>query len=296
MAILELPGTEQTQIHYNIPHLPVRLETRRLPSGSADTPHRHEDLEILQVLEGSVRLETKKMDVLLQPGDIFVICTQQMHSLSCGSASTAKYFSLHTNLLSLIDNHAVNMSLLYPVFFDAAAEGYLLPVSSSEYSELRDNLVRLSDFEDTRPLAWPLELSGVLRLLLAGICRSVLPARGNQIPGDEVQILESMVSFISRFYAEKIRLTDIAAAGRVGRSKCCQIFKSFLNLSPIDFLNSYRLSVSRDLLITTPFKVSVIAASCGFSHQSYYTRIFREKYGCTPNAYRMQNTEESPNF
>ncbi len=296
MAILEMPGTEQEQIHYNIPHLPVRLETRELSAGRPDAPHRHEDLEILQVQKGSVRLETRKQNVLLQPGDVFVICTQQVHTLSCGTAKSARIFSLHTNLLSLIDNHAVNISLLYPVFFDAAVEGCLFPASSAEFDELRSLFTRLSEFETDRPLAWPLELSGLLQLLLAGICRSVLPARQNGIPGDEVQILESMVSYISRFYAEKIRLTDIAAAGKVGRSKCCQIFKSYLNLSPIDFLNSYRLSVSRDLLITTPFKVSVIAASCGFSHQSYYTRIFREKYGCTPNAYRVQNTEESPNF
>lgn len=296
MAILNLLSMEEKRVHYNIPHLPIRLESLNLPAEELSAPHWHEDLEILMAAEGSLHLQTRQREVTLQKGDACIINPRQIHAVSCHLGAQARAFCMHADLHPMIDNHTLHMTLLYPMFYDTTADGYVLSASDPAHAEMLRMLVRVRIFETDRPTAWPLELTGLLNLLLAGACRLFLPAKGNPIPSTDVEALENMVSYISQFYAEKIQLADIAAAGKVGRSKCCQIFRSYLALSPVDFLNSYRLSVSKELLINTPFKVSVIATSCGFNHQSYYTRMFREKYGCTPNEYRLQNTRESPNF
>ena len=112
----------------------------------------------------------------------------------------------------------------------------------------------------------------------------------------ENDAINSMMDFITRFYGNKIHLDDIARAGNVCRSKCCALFKSYLNLTPIEFLNAYRLSISKDMLISTNYRISVIAVSCGFPHQSYYTKLFLQKYGYTPNEYRLKNVQDSPNY
>ena len=296
MALLELLSMDPEQIHYNIPHLPVRLETRELTDGSKQEPHWHEDLEVVLVLAGSVHVRTRYREEAVQPGEAFLLNPHQLHALSCGLGRHARVFFLHTDLYPLISNYTMNMTLLYPLFFEQSSDGYRLSPSVPEQAGMLSLLDRIRPFETTRPLAFALELSGLMHLFLADLCRTFLPDRENRIPSTDVEALENMVGYITHFYADRIQLSDIAAAGKVGRSKCCQIFKSYLNLSPVDFLNSYRLSVSRELLITSPYKVSDIAASCGFSHQSYYSRVFREKYGCTPNEYRLQNVEDSPNF
>ena len=293
MAILELLPMDAAQVHYNIPHLPIRLETWHLMDAGSCDPHWHEDLEILLVLEGSIVIRTRQRELPLQRGEAFVFNTRQLHAVTCGLGKHARLFSVHLDLRPLVNNYTLNVTLLYPLFFDASSDGFFLSVPEKDLLSL---LSQIMSFETDRPLGYPLELTGLLSIFLGRLCRVFLPARGNQIPAPDVAALESMIGYISRFYTEKIMLSDIAAAGKVGRSKCCEIFRSYLGLSPIDFLNSYRLSVSRELLITTPHKVSVIAASCGFSHQSYYSQLFREKYGYTPNEYRQQNVKDSPNF
>lgn len=109
----------------------------------------------------------------------------------------------------------------------------------------------------------------------------------------ELNIQKDMVSFIYQHYPEKISLTDIAAAGHVGRSKCCQIFKHYMQQSPVDFLNTYRLKISCRLLCTTQKSITEIAILCGFNHLSYFSKYFMECYGCTPREYRTLHEHET---
>ncbi len=94
-------------------------------------------------------------------------------------------------------------------------------------------------------------------------------------------------------YASRLTLDEIASSGGVCRSKCCQIFKKYLNHTPIEFLNTYRLKVSPYLLVQTNTPITEIAFSCGFNHLSYYSEMFRSYYGCTPKDYRLKASLES---
>ena len=95
-----------------------------------------------------------------------------------------------------------------------------------------------------------------------------------------------ILSYIYSHYSEPISLDEIAAAGKVCRNKCCQIFRRYLCQSPIDFLNHYRLEVSCHLLNTTKMSIAEICTACGFNHQSYYSKIFLRTYHCTPRDFR----------
>lgn len=70
------------------------------------------------------------------------------------------------------------------------------------------------------------------------------------------------------------------------RNKCCQIFKRYTNQSPIEFLNQYRLEISRNLLENKELSILEIAQYCGFNHSSYYSKLFYRSYHCTPTEYR----------
>ena len=83
-----------------------------------------------------------------------------------------------------------------------------------------------------------------------------------------------MVSYIFQNYSGRITLDDIAAAGNVSRSKCCRIFRDRLQQTPIDFLNQYRLQVSRRLLLEDGLSVTEAATACGFGHLSYFSKLF----------------------
>ncbi|MBO7169862.1 MAG: helix-turn-helix transcriptional regulator, partial [Clostridia bacterium] len=52
------------------------------------------------------------------------------------------------------------------------------------------------------------------------------------------------------------------------------------------YIIEYRLSVAKNLLLTTKNTISQVAEACGFASTSYFTKLFKEKNGIPPKEYR----------
>ena len=100
--------------------------------------------------------------------------------------------------------------------------------------------------------------------------------------------LREMMAFIGEHYSEDLTLDAIAEAGKVSRSKCTRLFRTYLQKSPIHHLHSYRLQRSVYLLNNTDLSISEIAFKCGFNQQSYYNRLFLRSFNMTPKEMRAR--------
>ena len=107
--------------------------------------------------------------------------------------------------------------------------------------------------------------------------------------------LKQMLSYIRQNYMHNISLEDIADAAMVSKSECLRCFRSRFDMTPIQYLIQCRLEMSRHLLGNTNLSVKEIAAKCGFEDAGYFGRLFRNRCGITPAAYRaeMLNQTES---
>lgn len=103
---------------------------------------------------------------------------------------------------------------------------------------------------------------------------------------DDVNIFKQMVIFIYQNYKKAIVLQDIAKSGNVGKSKCYELFKRYVNKTPNDFVNLYRLEKSKILLKNEDLSITEVALECGFNSGSYYAELFKKYNGCTPRNFR----------
>ena len=69
-----------------------------------------------------------------------------------------------------------------------------------------------------------------------------------------------------------------------------RIFKEETGKTLHNYLTYYRLRVSKNLLITTPYSIETIADMSGFCSASYYIKTFRSNIGMTPNKYRKSHS------
>lgn len=60
-----------------------------------------------------------------------------------------------------------------------------------------------------------------------------------------------------------------------------------------DLVADGRLSRAAFLLLTTDAPISQIANQCGYTNQSFFYKKFQERYGCTPAAYRQEDSAPS---
>ena len=92
---------------------------------------------------------------------------------------------------------------------------------------------------------------------------------------------------------QKISLDDVAAQISLSRSECSRFFKKQTGESMFDYLNSYRINKSIDLLRDTDMSIAEIASTVGFCSQSYYTDCFRKFKKITPKKYKELSSRQA---
>ena len=117
------------------------------------------------------------------------------------------------------------------------------------------------------------------------------PAVSDAISLSDRLRINSAMEFIESHYADPLTLDDIASHIYVGREECCRCFKRALKLSPFEYLTRFRLEKALEWLgqkETASQTISELAALAGFNNPSYFAKLFRETFHCTPSQYRKK--------
>ena len=88
-----------------------------------------------------------------------------------------------------------------------------------------------------------------------------------------------------------ITLDEMSKIIGVSRNQLVKDCKKVYGLTPIRFLQDYRLEHARKLLETTDLEITDIAFQSGFSDSGYFSKAFRGKYGITPTEWRNSDHE-----
>ena len=75
----------------------------------------------------------------------------------------------------------------------------------------------------------------------------------------------------------------------IGRSLLYSKFKALTGMTPNNFVLNYRLKHAATLLSQyADLPISEVSDRCGFSSPVYFSRCFKNQYGCTPQAYQRK--------
>ena len=103
------------------------------------------------------------------------------------------------------------------------------------------------------------------------------------------EIIEKAQEFINDNYREQIRLSDIANAVNLSPNYFHTIFSKNCGKTPRQYLEDYRISVAKKLLLTTKLTLEDIAERCGFETQQYLTTVFKAQTGFSPAQFKRQH-------
>jgi CheY-like chemotaxis protein len=105
-------------------------------------------------------------------------------------------------------------------------------------------------------------------------------------PGSEAQhIALKAMAYIHAYYSEPISRSDVAAHVGLSERHLTRCFHQEVGMTPITYLNRYRVKQAKALLDGGDKGITEIAVEVGFSSSSYFTRVFREEVGVSPRAY-----------
>lgn len=111
--------------------------------------------------------------------------------------------------------------------------------------------------------------------------------------GKESGYIKEAMAFIRNEYANGIGVNELAQHLNVSRSYLYTLFMKGLNISPRDFLQKYRITRARELLVLTELSVEAVGTSCGYGTAERFARAFKQEIGMTPTQFRKYYRNEN---
>ncbi len=95
----------------------------------------------------------------------------------------------------------------------------------------------------------------------------------------------AVAAHIQQHYAQSLQLRALAAMAQMSVAQLERHFRAIFNLSPRQLLLKARLDAARRLL-PGPSTLTEIAAHCGYTDHSAFSRQFKARVGISPRSYR----------
>lgn len=103
----------------------------------------------------------------------------------------------------------------------------------------------------------------------------------------ELLRIEEAVNAIKRKPEFPYTVTDLSKEHGLSPTKLQEGFKVMEGTTVTNFIRNERLILAEELIQTSDMNISEIVYSIGFTSRSYFSKIFRNKYKCTPKTYLM---------
>ena len=105
-------------------------------------------------------------------------------------------------------------------------------------------------------------------------------------PSAEITLAARLRSYIAMHFQEQITLESISKAVGVSPYYAAHVFKKVFGTSPIQYMIRCRMGEAQNLLITSDFSVTQIAAMVGYTGANHFTTLFTKITGLSPTQYR----------
>jgi len=107
------------------------------------------------------------------------------------------------------------------------------------------------------------------------------------------RISDRLLSWLEENYSRRVTIADAADAVAASPSGITHKLKEETGKTFTQHLSAMRVSEAKRLLAYTDLSLTEISASCGFSDQSYFTKVFRQAVNMTPGEFRSMLDEKA---
>ncbi|HJB17554.1 MAG TPA: AraC family transcriptional regulator [Candidatus Blautia excrementipullorum] len=252
--------------------------------------HWHEELEMIYIKEGTLKLQVPFREAVMNAGDMAVINGNTLHHASADPQSQVQSFVFSSLLLCGTGTSVFAMRYLRPLMTSPAFSCVIFSgEETAAAEEFREAFSALGEEAFGYEFYVRERLSHIILETYQLLEKDLsLPESAENL---DTARMEKMLTYIHEHYGESIFLRDIADVAGIGERECLRCFKRTIGESPMQYLMKYRLMQSADFLLSRPSEsISDIAGECGFDYPSYYAKQFKRLYQCTPGEYRKEKT------
>lgn len=250
--------------------------------------HWHRTVELFYIKSGSLEYSTPNGKWVFPAGSGGMVNSNVLHTSRFQRRKDSNIQLLHLfdpTFLSGEHGSRIETKYILPLTTAPGVEMIpLFPEDPAQAEVLQDikNAFKLYEQE------WGYELK--LRELLTRIwmklfelARADMEKSGSKESDEKIKAL---LVYIHKHLQEEIPVEQLAQTAHMSKRACFRLFQDNLHMTPVEYIRSCRLQKACQMLAQSNVPVTQIAHSCGLGSSSYFGKIFRNKFNCTPLEYR----------
>jgi AraC-like DNA-binding protein len=135
-----------------------------------------------------------------------------------------------------------------------------------------------------------------------GVCHMILAKQIQQFQEDmekglkpattllkkELQMINELTDYINNYPEAEHSINSISEKSGLSPSKLQLGFKFMHDTTLGEYIRIVRLEKAEELIRTTDLNISQVVYSIGFTSRSYFCKIFKKKYNCSPKTYKKK--------
>ncbi|MBU2948846.1 helix-turn-helix domain-containing protein [Zobellia uliginosa] len=142
---------------------------------------------------------------------------------------------------------------------------------------------------------------GIVRsLLIEGLVHMILALEVQQHTDDlknqenqtgslntrEMESVREISDFVNNYPERQLSISELCRKSGLSPCKLQEGFKLMHGTTVTDYIREVRILKAEELIKNTDLNISEVVYSIGFTSRSYFSKIFRNKYNCSPKQYK----------
>lgn len=258
--------------------------------------HCHDYIEIAFLAQGTCIHEYHNEKVKLIPGDIFIITPNEEHSYEITSKTVIYNCLFYPEALGEDWDKLKKVSGIYdlliiePFYRLETGHQEVLHLISSEIDTIISILdTMLVEQENRLDGSELIQKANLVRFLcvLGRIWKMKFSSRFNLYCSRRNMLAEA-IAFIEQNIKENIKIESVASKSYLSPNYFRRIFKEITGLTPIEYINSLRISKARQLLEKGKSSITEVGEAVGIPDSNYFAKIFKSATNMSPSEYKKK--------
>lgn len=248
--------------------------------------HTHDYYEIMLITKGNATHYINGKEYKTKEGDCWFIFPSSIHSLFAVDFNNSKHLNIaitSTQMRTLCN--VIDVSFL-PYLQEKKNEAIRITLVKNDF----DRILSLTHKFQAQPSNNITKRNGLLNILASALIQIFYiqhtTTENNKIP----VFLQKLIQDLSSIEYLELRPCEIINNIPYSYSHFEKIFKKFIGISFVQYLNNRKIEYAKSLLITTDLSIIQIANKIELPTLGHFYNIFKRQTGITPLQYRKKHT------
>lgn len=251
--------------------------------------HWHGEMELFLVERGRVRIQCGRDYLEAEQGDLAFFTSGELHAALPLDEGPLDYSAVvfSPEFLCGGEQDVTRMRYVAPVAEGRLRVQKLVRGTDDREREILRAFSALQELLVQRPPAYELRVRARLLDIFAGlsVCGEL---QGEVREKGSTEGIKEAIDYIRRNYRRQLTIEELANVSHMSGGHFCRQFKKYTFKTPVQYINSVRLSAAMELLLNSDRKVLDIALDTGFNSLGYFTGVFKQSLSCTPTEFRKR--------